>query len=106
MCSAPEMIESVCADIDMQVVGHDPQGAQSVETGRGADTFAGIFIAYIDFEIRPNPDWEEIFFFGNEAENIRPGNFLRIEIDTITIPAPAGAAPLGLLGALALRRRR
>lgn len=91
--------------LDVGVVGHDPQGAQAVETGRGEVAGVSPHAYYIDFEIRPNPDWEEIFFHGNQTANIVPGNFLRLEVDTVTIPAPTAGLPLAF-GALALTRRR
>jgi hypothetical protein len=94
--------------LDVSVVGHDPLGAVATETGRGGGSGAFPSVYYIDFDIRPNPDWEEIFFNGNTAANIVPGNFLRLEADTVTVPEPASAALLaiGVAGVTAFRRRR
>lgn len=90
--------------IDIDVLPHDPLGGAVIETDRGGQV--GPFsVYYIDIEITPNPDWEEILFFGDLSENIRPGNFLVLEIDTISLPTPSSAAPLAL-GALAITRRR
>ena len=41
---------------------------------------------YFDFEIHPNPDFEDIFIFGNPHGNVIPGNLLMIEVDTVSVP--------------------
>ncbi len=58
---------------------------------------------YIDIEIEPNPDWEEIWISG-----VGLGNFLTLEIDTVSLPEPASLSMLVVLGGLAMlvRRRR
>ena len=60
---------------------------------------------WVDIEIIPNPDWEQITIFGNSGGNVLPGNLLTIEIDTISVPEPATLSLLAL-GALAMIRRR
>jgi hypothetical protein len=90
--------------IDIQVEGHDPLGAvaQPVFSAEYIPT-----VYFFDWEIRPNPDWEDIWIFGNEAANIVPGNLNFIEIVTVTIPEP-GTFALTTLGLLTMccRRRR
>ncbi|MCA9292286.1 MAG: hypothetical protein KDA20_00560 [Phycisphaerales bacterium] len=62
---------------------------------------------YIDVEIYPNPDSEEILVFGDPTSNIVPGNLYQIEIDTVSqLPTPGAFALLGMAGAASLRRRR
>ncbi|MCP4591430.1 MAG: PEP-CTERM sorting domain-containing protein [bacterium] len=61
---------------------------------------------YIDVEITPNPDWEEITIFGNSGANLIPGNFLALEIDTVSLPEPASLSLLTLGGLALVRRRR
>lgn len=92
--------------IDVITVPHDPFQASVIETGRGGGAAnPDFFIYFIDLEIRPNPDWEEFLFTGSTGGNTLPGNFFRLEVDTISIPTPVTAAPLAF-GALALTRRR
>lgn len=91
-------------EIGYFVVGHDPEGAVAVETFR---TVGPATEHYVDFEIRPNPDWEEIFITGSTPFNIIPGNLLRLEIDTVSVPSPGAFLALGVGAApLAARRRR
>ena len=89
--------------IDVSVVGHDPLGALATETGRGGDH--SLHVYYIDFDIVPNPDWEEIFFHGDPAGGIVPGNFNRLEVDTVSVPEPATLSLL-CVGSVPLIRRR
>jgi len=88
----------------VQVNAFDPLGATAIETFRtpGSST-----AHYIDFECRPNPDWEEFFIFGSTADNIIPGNLLRICIDTVSVPTPGavGLLAIGTLVAVSRRRR-
>ena len=90
--------------IDVQMAADDPAGIDMiVET----DRTAGLGNAhYIDFEIKPNPDRERFVVFGNTSANILPGNLLKIEVHTQSIPAPSAAALAGLGGLVCLRRRR
>lgn len=53
---------------------------------------------YQDWELRPNPDWEQLVL------NVPPGTFIdQVVIDTISTPEPSTIA-LGLIGLLALGR--
>ena len=61
---------------------------------------------YLDYEIFPNPDWEQIVVPGDATTNMVPGNLLRIEIDTISIPSPGAAVLIAVAGPMLLPRRR
>lgn len=61
---------------------------------------------WVDIEIIPNPDWEQITIFGNSGGNVIPGNLLTIEIDTISVPEPATLSLLALGGLAMIRRRK
>ncbi len=62
---------------------------------------------FIDFEIFPNPDWEEILIFGDAVGNVLPPNLTQIEIDTVSqVPSPGTIALSALGGVVMLRRRR
>jgi len=88
----------------MQVLAHDDAADPvAVEVSRSTGLAT---THYIDWLIRPNPDWEEIFMTGNLDANIRPGNLLTIEIDTISIPEPSSILLLCLGGLALLRLRR
>ena len=94
------------SDIQTLVVGHDPEGAVAIPT---AGTFGPAHEHFVDWEIRPNPDWEEIFIFGDTGPGTFPGNLVQIEVHTISIPEPSSImlACLGLVGmAVCFRRRR
>ena len=60
---------------------------------------------WVDIEIVPNPDSEQIIVYG--SGNAIPGNLLRIEVDTVSmVPEPATLTMLvPLLGGLAFLRR-
>lgn len=91
--------------IEGSIFAYDPTGEARVEDAGGSGDVTDSFL-YYDFEIFPNPDWEQITLYGNSNANIVPGNLLRVEIDTISmIPEPV---TLGLLviGGLALLSRR
>lgn len=63
--------------------------------------FTGPTTYFMDWEIRPNPDWDLIVL------DLAPGVILdRICIDTISLPTPGAGALLSLAGLVALRRRR
>ena len=47
-------------ELEVRVEAFDPLGAVAVETGRGGPDAVGLQTYFIDFEIRPNPDWEKI----------------------------------------------
>ena len=89
--------------IDGDIIGYDPTGQTQVNYVGGSTGTANVH--YVDFEIFPNPDWEEIVLFGNEGANVMPGNLLKVEIDTVSLPEPA---TLGLLvaGGLAMLVRK
>lgn len=90
--------------IGFDVSATDPLGGVTVTADGGTvDEFTDAH--FFDFLIEPNPDFERIIIFGDTAANVVPGNLLRIEIDTISIPAPA-TLPAAGLGLLALTRRR
>lgn len=91
-------------DLEVDFSPVDPTGpVQTTEVVRDGDPILNVY--YIDFELRPNPDRERFVIFGNETSNIVPGNLLRLEIDTISIPEPTSLALLAT-GALAFLRRR
>ncbi len=108
--------EVTLADLESAVTAFDPQGASAQLVGGGIQapppTGGYVHWMYLDYEIRPNPDWEQITIFGNSDWNIVPGNLLWIEVDTIStnIPEPGTvtliALGLGGLGFAAWRRRR
>ena len=53
---------------------------------------------YQDWELRPNPDWEQVVLF------LQPGTFIdQVVIDTISIPEPSSIV-LGAMGLLAIGR--
>ncbi len=92
-------------DINIVVNGYDPLDVEVMETGRdSADP--DLFWAAVEFRLLPNPDWEQIFIFGDTGMNIVPGNLLIIEIDTISFPAPGAVCVAGVAGLGVLRRRR
>lgn len=91
------------SNIVVQVNAFDPLGAAAIETFR---TPGSSNAHYIDFEIRPNPDWEEIFIFGSTPDNVIPGNLLRICIDTVSVPTPGAIGLLSAGGLVAVFRRR
>ncbi len=93
--------------IEVLVQAFDPLGVDSIEEiGRATDPDGNFASYYIDFRIRPNPDFEVITIRGDDDANIRPGNLLFVEVYTISIPAP-GAGMLALMsGLIATRRRR
>ncbi|HWB53904.1 MAG TPA: hypothetical protein VG722_06915 [Tepidisphaeraceae bacterium] len=66
----------------------------------------GIYGAYFDFQIRPNPNFETITFtfFGATGGPV-PVQLQEVDIDTVSIPEPASAA-IGLAALPLLRRRR
>ena len=55
---------------------------------------------YIDVEIRPNPDSEQIIIYGGSGPSL-----YEVEIDTVSLPEPATLG-LVLMGGLAILRRR
>ena len=89
--------------IRIEVMGHDPEGATAMEVFRTAGSSQ---THYFDWEITPNPDWEQIWIYGDEAANFVPGNFLAMEIDTISIPEPASISLMALGSLMMMRRRR
>lgn len=91
------------SNIQIQVNAFDPLGAAAIETFR---TPGSANAHYIDFEIRPNPDWEEIFIFGSTAANVIPGNLLQIKIDTVSVPSPGSIGLFAAGSLLAVSRRR
>ncbi len=94
----------VMADaIDIDVIAHDSQQATQWTIVGGST--GDLNLHYIDIEIFPNPDWEEIIIFGNDNANVVPGNLLMIEVDTVSVPEPATMGLLAM-GSLALLRRR
>ncbi len=92
--------------IAYDMIAHDPQGVQwQVVDGSGP---VDSDFHWVDIEIYPNPDWEEIFIFGNTGGNVIPGNLLRIEVDTVSVPEPATliVLSLGLLPILIGKSRK
>ncbi len=92
--------------IGMQVVAHDPLATFAQEVDRSEGVASAHFI---DWQVFPNPDWEEMFVFGNADGGVVPGNLFLIEIDTISmVPEPSTLALAGcaLVGLIALARRR
>ncbi|MCK4850460.1 MAG: PEP-CTERM sorting domain-containing protein [Phycisphaerae bacterium] len=89
-----------------QVTAFDPEGPTLVSLVGSSGP--GLAIEhYIDFEIFPNPDREQITILGNTGAGIIPGNLLQIEIDTVSLPEPATLAVLGLgLISVLIRRAR
>ncbi len=73
--------------------------AQLVNSSPVTNVTGNIYHRYDDFEIRPNPDFEEFVITFVDADP------RWVIFDTISFPEPASAALLGL-GALALLRRR
>ena len=88
---------------DIHVVAVDSQEGTQWQIVGGST--GNLNVHYVDFEIYPNPDWEQIRIFGNDSANIVPGNLLRIEVDTVSVPEPATMGLLAM-GSLALLRRR
>ncbi len=58
--------------IAMDVVGHDPEGAVAIEVNR-SDGFSHEH--FIDWEIYPNPDWEEILLLVTRRPTLSPATF-------------------------------
>ncbi len=63
----------------------------------------GYFLGIFDFDIFPNPAFENITIF--QPKHI-PAYIDQVVIDTWCVPSPAGAAVSAAVGLLALRRRR
>ena len=90
--------------IALEVEAFDPEDTLvNIVGGSGP---GGSNMHFIDVEIFPNPDWEQITIFGNSNANIIPGNLLTIEVDTVSLPEPATLGLLGLGGLVLLRRKR
>lgn len=90
--------------IAADLLAFDPQPTSWSVVGNSGPGDATNF--FIDIEIMPNPDSEQITIFGNAVANIIPGNLIEIEIDTISIPEPSTLSLLILGGLAVLRRRR
>jgi hypothetical protein len=94
--SGPEILEILGIEGDNDVYG-SVTGGGAIDIPPGTDNLLGW---YVDFEIRPNPDYERIYF------SLPAGSQLQqLDIDTESIPEPASVALLGGLALLALRRR-
>lgn len=93
--------------LEGEITAYDPTGAVVVnDAGDLGSVTASVL--YFDFELFPNPDWEQAVLYGNENANILPGNLLRMEFDTVSIipePATLGVLLAGGLAAM-LRWRR
>ncbi len=70
-------------------------------------------VHYIDSEIWPNPNSEQITLFGgavygiqNTPEGITVSGLMTLEIDTVSVPEPATMSLLAMGGLTMLRRRR
>ena len=81
--------------ITAEITAFDPQGPTLVSLV-GSSGPGESFEHYLDFEIFPNPDREQITIIGNSNANILPGNLLTIEVDTISLPEPATLMVLAL----------
>jgi hypothetical protein len=66
----------------------------------------GLAVYYFDIDIWPNPDSETILIAGNDVASIVPGNLLRIEVDTVSVPEPMTMSLLAAGGVALLRRKR
>ncbi len=91
-------------DIDIGITAFDPDPT-TVNFVGGSGGFSDSH--FLDYEITPNPDFEEIIIAGDPVTGVIPGNLVQIKIDTIsTIPSPGATALLALAGFAAVRRRR
>lgn len=70
-------------------------------------------VHYIDIEIWPNPDSEQITLYGgavygfqNTPEGSTVSGLMSLEIDTVSVPEPATISLLAMGGLTLLRRRR
>ncbi|MEZ6070928.1 MAG: PEP-CTERM sorting domain-containing protein [Pirellulales bacterium] len=93
-------------DVNISVMGYEPDSTSAMQV-HGTDNVS--ILHYFDWEIRPNPAWEQIVIHGDRAAGVYPGNLNFVEIVTISlVPEPGTAllAGLGLLGLIGLRRRR
>jgi hypothetical protein len=89
-------------DLFVDVYGVDPLPVDLFIVG-GSDPSSFDISHYIDIEMYPNPDWEEIFI-ANLADPINAPYI--VEIDTISIPEPATLGLLGLIsGGIFFTRR-
>lgn len=91
--------------IGLEVFAFDPEDAIVNFVGGSGPVDSNVH--FIDIEIVPNPDWEQIIIFGNTGGNVIPGNLLTIEIDTVSIPEPSTLtlAVLTLFGLVGYGRR-